>query len=126
VDAASVDRWNRDCPVGTPVRAWPGTLGGGRYLDTSTRTRAWLLGGHTAVVSVDGYAGGIALTHVQVRQADVSRAEARRQLAAGRRGGCSWCRSRVGGCTCDGWCGRSSCGGAVVDREDAGGTRWSA
>jgi hypothetical protein len=35
-------------------------------LDTVTRTPAWTLGGGYPVVSVEGYAGGIALTHIDV------------------------------------------------------------
>lgn len=35
-------------------------------LDTVTRTPAWTLGHGAAVVSVEGYAGAIALTHVDV------------------------------------------------------------
>lgn len=57
-------RWNSDHPVGTPVLYWPGVLKGpGRA--SRTRTPAWVIGGHSAVVSVDGYSGGIALTHVR-------------------------------------------------------------
>jgi hypothetical protein len=53
-------------PVGTPVRYWPGVRAGeGR--ESVTRTPAWLVGGHTTCVSVDGYPGGIALTHVEVQ-----------------------------------------------------------
>ncbi len=58
------DAFNATHPVGTPVRYWPGVReGAGR--DSRTRSRAWVIGGHSAVVSVDGHAGGIALTHVQ-------------------------------------------------------------
>lgn len=51
-------------PVGTPVLAWPGTRDD-EPIRTRTRTGAWVLGGHTAVVMVDGVAGGIALTHIE-------------------------------------------------------------
>lgn len=62
---AAADRFNDRHPVGTPVRYWPGArLGEGR--ESKTRTPAWLVGGHTACVSVEGYPGGIALTHVDV------------------------------------------------------------
>lgn len=60
----AVERWNAAYPAGTRVRFWPGArTGEGREAITSSR--AWLLGGHTPVVMVGAYAGGIALTHVQ-------------------------------------------------------------
>ena len=60
---ATVEQFNRICPIGTPVLYWPGVREGeGRK--SATRSAAWLLGGHTPVVSVEGYAGGIALSHV--------------------------------------------------------------
>lgn len=61
--AAQVEQFNHLCPVGTPVLYWPGVREGeGRK--SVTRTPAWMMGGDTPVVSVEGYAGGIALTHV--------------------------------------------------------------
>lgn len=58
------DRWNAAYPVGTPVRAWPWTRTDEPTL-TRTRTPAWRLGHGDSVVSVDGHAGGIHLTHVE-------------------------------------------------------------
>jgi len=59
------ERFNALHPVGTPVRYWPGVRSGeGR--ESVTRTPAWVVGGHTPCVSVEGYAGGIALTHIEV------------------------------------------------------------
>lgn len=59
----AVEQFNEVCPVGTPVLYWPGVREGeGR--ESVTRSAAWLLGGHTPVVMVEGYAGGIALSHV--------------------------------------------------------------
>jgi hypothetical protein len=58
-----IAQFNRVCPVGSPVLYWPGDRRDeGRR--SVTRSEAWLLGGHTPVVMVDGYSGGIALTHV--------------------------------------------------------------
>jgi hypothetical protein len=58
-----VEQFNEVCPVGTPVLYWPGVFAGdGRK--SKTCSPAWLLGGHTPVVMVEGYAGGIALSHV--------------------------------------------------------------
>ncbi|GFH34349.1 hypothetical protein [Streptomyces pacificus] len=82
------DEFNRRFPVGTPVVAYPGirpehpvavayqkrAAGGRTYSDTDpckrletvTRTPAWILGHGDPVVSVEGYAGGICLTHVDI------------------------------------------------------------
>ncbi|MFB6813064.1 hypothetical protein ACFCV8_00755 [Streptomyces sp. NPDC056347] len=59
----TADEWNARHPVGTPVLAYPGTRDA-EPLDTVTRTPAWTLGHGAAVVSVEGEAGGICLTHV--------------------------------------------------------------
>lgn len=59
-----VTEFNEWYPVGTKVRYWPAArIGDGR--PSVTRTPAWMIGEH-AVVSVEGYAGGIALTHIEV------------------------------------------------------------
>lgn len=59
------EAFNAKYPIGTPVRYWPGAkIGAGTA--SVTRRAAWMLGGHSAVVSVEGYAGGIALTHIEV------------------------------------------------------------
>jgi hypothetical protein len=82
------DAFNAAHPVGTRVMAYPGIrpehpvavkyqqcVAEGRAfgepdpctrLDTVTRTPAWTLGHGEPVVSVDGYAGGIVLRHVDV------------------------------------------------------------
>jgi hypothetical protein len=57
------DRWNARYPVGTPVAAYP-WVRADEPLRTRTRTPAWRLGHGDSVVSVDGHAGGIHLTHV--------------------------------------------------------------
>lgn len=64
----SADEWNERYPVGTSVDACPGLMAseGGRVIYTATRTPAWTLASGEAVVSVMGYAGGIALTHIRV------------------------------------------------------------
>jgi hypothetical protein len=53
-----------DMPVGTCVIAFPGSRDG-RALLTHTRSPVWTLGSQP-VVAVDGYPGGIALTHIEV------------------------------------------------------------
>lgn len=61
--ADTVAEWNERHSVGTPVRYWTGWREGeGRK--SVTRTRAYLLAGHTAVVMVKDHGACIALTHV--------------------------------------------------------------
>lgn len=55
--------WNLVVPVGTPVRYWTGAREG-EGKPSKTRSEAQLLGGHTAVVWVEGHSGCIALSHV--------------------------------------------------------------
>lgn len=62
----TADEFNAAHAVGALVRYWPGSRTGlGRM--SHTRTPAWDVCGHP-VVSVEGYPGGIALTHVQIVQ----------------------------------------------------------
>lgn len=62
-EVPAVDTWNQTHPVGTPVLYWPGARTGPGTV-SRTRSEAWTLGHGAAVVAVEGYAGGIALTHV--------------------------------------------------------------
>lgn len=71
----AVDLWNTRYPIGTPVTAYPGARPSDdshcERLITRTRSEAQVLGGHTAVVWVDGHSACIALTHVDpVQSAD--------------------------------------------------------
>lgn len=59
--------FNSTTPIGTPVLAYPVTRES-PPLSTHTRTRAWIVG-DVAVVSVVGFTGGIALTHIDVLDA---------------------------------------------------------
>lgn len=85
-----VDEFNRSYPIGTPVIAYPsvrpedpiavayqkrvatghtfGCTDPCTRLVTVTRTPAWALGDGEPVVSVEGYAGGICLAHIDVIQ----------------------------------------------------------
>lgn len=63
LDEAERDQFNDLVPIGSPVAYWPGLRRGPGVL-SATRSAAWLVGGGAAVVLVEGYAGGIALTHV--------------------------------------------------------------
>lgn len=67
-EPTDADRWNALHPVGTPVHAWPARRDT-EPMATHTRTAAWTLGHGTAVVSVDGYPGGISLSHIEPRAA---------------------------------------------------------
>lgn len=64
--AELVDRWNKLHLVGAEVTV---TKDDGSKLDTVTRSEAWVLGGHTAVIMVVGISGGYALTRVARRSA---------------------------------------------------------
>lgn len=58
-----VAAFNEKNPVGTSVQYWPGERRGeGR--ESTTRTKAYLLGNHTPVVWVVDHPACIALTHV--------------------------------------------------------------
>ncbi|CAM5683427.1 MULTISPECIES: hypothetical protein [Streptomyces] len=61
----NAEQWNAKHPVGTRVAAFPATRDEQPLL-TRTRTPAWTLGHGVAVVSVEGCAGGILLTHIDV------------------------------------------------------------
>lgn len=65
----TADAWNRHYPVGTPVDAYPGARTE-PPLRTRTRTPAWALGHGAPVVAVEGWTGGIALSHVDVISAE--------------------------------------------------------
>lgn len=72
-------RFNYLHKVGTRVVAYPGVRPEDPLakdlctrLETVTRTPAWTLGHGAAVVSVEGYAGGIALTHIDVIESGVA------------------------------------------------------
>ena len=57
-EQADVENWNAKHPVGTEVRVMR-DMGGA--VITHTRSEAWLLGGHTAVVMLEGISGAYAL-----------------------------------------------------------------
>lgn len=54
-----VEGFNRAHAIGTKVlyRSYPGAT----HRATQTRSEAWVLGGHTPVVMIEGTAGGVAL-----------------------------------------------------------------
>jgi hypothetical protein len=66
----NADEFNALYEVGVPVFAYPGArpedIPSTRRLVTRTRSKATVLGGHTAVVWVEDYGSCIALSHVDV------------------------------------------------------------
>ena len=58
---SSVDSWNASHPVGTAVKV---RKDGGEVVESETRSEAWVLGGHTAVVMVTGIRGCYLLNRV--------------------------------------------------------------
>lgn len=62
---ALVEEFNRQLPVGTKVRYWKLAMAGEPSGEAVTRTPAELLGGHTAVVWLDGVTGCMAVDHVE-------------------------------------------------------------
>lgn len=57
--------FNKQHPPGTPVHFWPG-IRLVEPLKSRTRGEAWALPSGEAVVRVEGRAGGIALSHIEV------------------------------------------------------------
>ncbi len=58
----AIDKWNSKYPIGTAVTV---TKDNGEVVTTKTRSVAWLLSSHTAVISVEGIAGGYLLERVK-------------------------------------------------------------
>jgi hypothetical protein len=71
--ARTVNEWNARYPVGTPVVAYPvgrpEDFPNDERIVTRTRSKASVLGGHTAVVWVEGHSACINLTHVDPQPA---------------------------------------------------------
>lgn len=66
----TVSEFNERYPKGTPVLFWPGERAfpdkaGSPGLPTLTRSDAWEMPSGQRVVKVEGYSGGIALTHIE-------------------------------------------------------------
>jgi hypothetical protein len=58
----AVSDWNDRYPVGTPVTVEKDS---GEIVATKTRSSAWMLSGHTAVVMLEGISGGYLLSRVR-------------------------------------------------------------
>jgi hypothetical protein len=59
------ETFNAKYPLGTMVDFWTGLRAGEPSGTSTTRSEAELLGGHTAVVWLEGVRGCIALSHVK-------------------------------------------------------------
>ena len=64
----SAEEWNERHPIGTPVVYWPvyPPEPGIGPVETKTRSEAWPLGHGEVVVKVEGRAGGVALSHIEL------------------------------------------------------------
>ena len=60
-----VDDWNAKHPIGTALTRYKYVSPFIEPSETKTRSEAWLMGGHTAMVQVDGVAGGVSLESVK-------------------------------------------------------------
>lgn len=60
----AVRDWNDQHPVGTACTV---ELDSGEIRATKTRSEAWMLSGHTAVVMVDGISGAYALERIRAK-----------------------------------------------------------
>lgn len=60
----AVRDWNDQYPVGTPCTV---EMDSGEIRATKTRSSAWMLSGHTAVVMLDGISGAYLLSRVRAK-----------------------------------------------------------
>lgn len=61
-----VDEWNAMHPIGTPVTRYKLIKPLREPEQTKTRSEAWLVGGHSAVVKVEGVSGGVLIESLVV------------------------------------------------------------
>ena len=60
----SVAEWNDRYPIGTECTV---EMDSGEIRLTKTRSSAWMLSGHTAVVMIEGISGGYPLSRVRAK-----------------------------------------------------------
>lgn len=58
-----VNNWNAKNPIGTPVYYYP-TLKDKTPKQTKTRSTAWIMSCHSAMIMIDGVSGGVSLDHI--------------------------------------------------------------
>lgn len=63
--AQAVAAWNHTFPIGTKVKVYRIYGDEATAYETTTASEAWVMGGHSAMVKVQGAAGGMALTNVE-------------------------------------------------------------
>lgn len=59
-----VDAWNASHPIGTKVNRFKLINPLQEPTETKTRSEAWVMGGHSAMVMVEGVSGGVLLESV--------------------------------------------------------------
>ena len=57
--------WNASHPIGTPVMRYKLINPLREGAETKTRSEAWVMGGHSVMVMVDGVSGGVLLDSVK-------------------------------------------------------------
>lgn len=62
--AEQLNAWNAMHPPGSKVRYYP-VAGRGQHTDTITRSEAWIAGGHSIIVLIQGKAGGVSIAHLE-------------------------------------------------------------
>lgn len=65
----AVDAWNASYPIGTPVTRYKLIKPLADPQETKTRSAAWVMSGHSAMVMVEGVSGGVVLESVIPRVA---------------------------------------------------------
>jgi hypothetical protein len=60
-----VNDWNAKHPIGTPVTRYKLIHPLREGNETKTRSEAWIMGGHSAMVLVEGVTGGVCLESVR-------------------------------------------------------------
>lgn len=61
-------RWNSEFPPGTPVTCYRLIAPLREPEETRTRSEAWVMGGHSVMVMVEGVSGGVLLESVVPRE----------------------------------------------------------
>ena len=65
---AGASRWNANYPPGTPVTRYRLIEPLREPEETRTRSEAWVMGGHSVMVMVEGVSGGVLLESVVPRE----------------------------------------------------------
>ena len=58
--------WNATIPIGTPVRYFSTAKVETSFVDTKTRSEAWVMGGDDLVVMIEGVSGCVPCTHLRI------------------------------------------------------------